>query len=272
MQNFSSHPKEIILSFWRNRSLIKILAQREVYGRYKGSIVGIAWPFLFPLIMLVIYTFVFSVVFKTRWQSGSESNTEFALILFAGLLIFNLFSECISRAPNLILGNVNFVKKIVFPLEILPWVIISSGLFHLLISLFIWLVFYYMLFGIPHASILIFPFILLPFIFFILGLCWIISSICVYFRDISQLVGVVTTILMFLSPIFYPISALPENYQIFFMLNPITPIIEMSRNALIFGALPNLDLLGIYIVLSLLFAYLSFVWFQRARLGFADVI
>ena len=126
MQLFSIAPREILASLWRNRYLIKKSIQREVVGRYRGSFLGIFWSFFHPMFMLAVYTFVFSVVFKARWQSGSDSKTEFALILFSGLMVFNLFSECINRAPSLILAHASYVKKVVFPLEILPWVVIAG--------------------------------------------------------------------------------------------------------------------------------------------------
>lgn len=135
MLNFSTSPKEMLNSVWRNRGLIRALVQREIVGRYRGSIMGMLWSLFNPIVMLVIYTFVFSVVFKARWSVDSSSKTEFALMLFAGLIVFNLFAECINRAPGLIIGNVNYVKKVVFPLEILPWVTLGAAMFHFLVSL-----------------------------------------------------------------------------------------------------------------------------------------
>jgi len=141
MQKFPTSPKAMFESLWLNRSLIKVLVIREVAGRYRGSILGIFWSFFNPVFMLAVYTFVFSVVFKARWGLVNESRAEFSLILFAGLLIFNLFAECLNRAPSLILANTNYVKKVVFPLEILPWVAFGAALFHALVSLTVWLFF-----------------------------------------------------------------------------------------------------------------------------------
>lgn len=188
-------------SLWRNRELIKASAKREVLGRYRGSVMGILWSFFNPLFLLAVYTFVFSVVFKVRWGAGSDSKTEFTLILFAGLMMFNLFAECINRAPSLILSNVNYVKKVIFPLEILPCVALVSATFHVLISLGVWLVAYTLFFGVPHATALYLPLIILPFLF-IMGLSWALASLGVYLRDVSQFIGVITTVLMFLSPVF----------------------------------------------------------------------
>ena len=218
-----------------NRGLIYNLIKREVIGRYRGSIMGLLWSFFNPVLMLTVYTFVFSVVFKARWEGGTESRTEFALVLFAGLMLFNLFAECINRAPSLVLGNVNYVKKVVFPLEILPFVAMGSAAFHLLISLFVWLAFYLIFFGIPQATIVLLPVLLIPFFLMTLGLSWFLASLGVYLRDVSQIIGVMTTALMFLSPIFYPIAALPEEYHLIMQISPLTFTVEQARDVMIWG-------------------------------------
>lgn len=272
MQRFSSAPREMVCSLWRNRDLIKALVRREVVGRYRGSIMGMLWSFLNPLFMLGVYTFVFSVVFKARWNAGSDSKTEFALVLFAGLIVFNLFADCFNRAPSLISSNVNYVKKVIFPLEILPWVVMGSALFHALVSLGVWLFFYILVFGIPPASALLLPVVIVPVILFTMGLAWLLASLGVFLRDVTQVVGIATTMLMFLSPIFYPISALPAKYKPILFLNPLTLAIEQVRNVLIWGNVPDLLAFAVYLGLSALLAFLGFAWFQKTRKGFADVL
>ena len=272
MQNFSVAPREIVASFWRNRSLIRASVKREVLGRYRGSVMGILWSFLNPLFMLIVYTFVFSVVFKARWSVGSESKMEFALVLFAGLLVFNLFAECINRAPGLIVGNHNYVKKVVFPLEILPWVCYGAALFHGAVSLGVWLIAYLFFFGLPHVTVLCLPLILLPFSLFIMGLSWALASLGTYLRDVGQFIGLLTSVFMFLSPIFYPITALPEAYRFLLYLNPLTPVIEQTRDVLFWGKAPDFAMLGVYLVATSVIAWLGFSWFQKTRKGFADVL
>lgn len=273
MQNFSASPKEMVASLWRNRQLIRNLIHREVVGRYKGSMLGIFWSLATPIFMLAVYTFVFSVVFKARWGAGgSDSKTEFALVLFAGLMVFNLFSECVGSAPGLVLANVNYVKKVIFPLEVLPWVRMGSALFHFLISLGVWLLAYLVFFGIPQWQFLLLPLVLLPLVLFVMGLSWALASLGVYLRDVSQIIGLAITVLMFLTPIFYPASSLPTAYQPLIFLNPLTPPIEMVRDLLYWGKLPNLSLLAIYALGSLTCAVLGFAWFQKTRKGFADVL
>ncbi len=272
MRFFPATPREIVASLWRNRSLVKASIRREVLGRYRGSVMGLLWSFLNPMFMLAVYTFVFSVVFKARWSGGSESKTEFALVLFAGLLVFNLFAECVNRAPGLIVGNQNYVKKVVFPLEILPWVGLGAALFHGAVSLGVWLIVYLVFFGLPHATILYLPLVLLPFGLFIMGLSWALASLGVYLRDVGQFISLLTTVLMFLSPIFYPASALPETYRVLLFMNPLTPVIEQTRNVLFWGRAPDFAMLGIYFIATSIIAWLGFSWFQKTRKGFADVL
>jgi len=272
MQHFSLSPLEMGQSPWRHRELIRSLTQREVIGRYRGSMLGLLWSFFNPVLMLAVYTFVFSVVFKARWNAGSDSRTEFALVLFAGLMVFNLFSECVTRAPSLILSNANYVKKVVFPLEILPYISLGSALFHTLISLGVWLLFYMVFFGAPPVTAWLLPLVVIPLIAFTLGISWFLASLGVYLRDVSQIIGLLTTLLMFLSPIFYPVSSLPEAYRGLFQLNPLTPTIEMARDVLIWGKQPDWALYGASLAIALLIASLGFAWFQKTRKGFADVL
>ena len=272
MQNYSLSPSEMINTLWRHRELIHVSARREVLGRYRGSALGLLWSFFNPLLMLAVYTFVFSEIFKARWNTASDSKTEFALVLFAGLIVFNLFAECINRAPSLILSNVNYVKKVVFPLEILPVVALLSSLFHAGISLAVWLLAYCVLVGLPHATVLYLPLIVIPYLLFILGLGWALASLGVYLRDVTQFISILTTVLMFLSPIFYPATTLPEAYRSWLYLNPLTAVIEQTRAVLYWGQSPDFALLAIYWAATFLIAWLGFAWFQKTRKGFADVL
>ena len=273
MQQFSASPKEIAASFWRNRDLIRALTKREVVGRYRGSVMGIAWSLFNPILMLLVYTFVFSVVFKARWgTSGDESKTGFTIVLFVGLIVHGLFAECLNRAPGLILSNANYVKKVIFPLEILPCVALGSALFHTAISLVVLLLAQLILNQQLVWTVLLFPCVLLPLVFATLGFAWFLAGLGVYVRDIGQITGMVTTVLLFLSPVFYPISALPEQYQAWLYLNPLTFIIEEGRNTLIFGRVPDIGTWGMMLAAGMLISWAGFVWFQKIRRGFADVL
>ncbi len=260
-------------SLWRNRQLIVQMTRREVVGRYRGSVMGLAWSFFNPILMLAVYTFVFSVVFKARWGTGrDESQTTFAIVLFVGMIVFGLFSEMANRAPGLVLANVNYVKKVIFPLEILPVIGLGAALFHSLISLGVLLTAILLIKGSLVWTVIFFPLILMPLLIGTLGVAWFLASLGVFVRDVGQTIGIFTTVLMFISPVFFPISALPEKYQIWLILNPLTFVIEQSRAVMIFGKQPDWVGLGIYTGAALLVAWAGYWWFQKTRKGFADVI
>lgn len=261
-------------SLWRNRSLIAQMTKREVVGRYKGSAMGLAWSFFNPVFMLVVYTFVFSEIFKSRWGGlgGEESKTQFALVLFVGMIVLNLFSEVLNRAPSLILSNVNYVKKVVFPIEILPVIAMGAALFHTLISLVVLLAAFVLFNGYLHWTVLFIPLILLPLVVLTVGLAWILASLGVFLRDIGQTIVIITTVLMFLSPVFYPVSAVPAVFRPFIMANPLTFIIEEAREVIIWGHLPNWLGLSGYALAALIVAFAGYAWFQKTRKGFADVL
>lgn len=262
---------DVFATGWTRRALIRQMVWREVIGRYRGSFLGLLWSFVTPLLMLTVYTFVFSVVFQGRWGGGSENRFEFALVLFAGLIVFNLFSECVSRAPGLILANVNYVKKVIFPLEILPWVSLGAALFHALISLAVLMVFLSMKMSLPWTAALL-PVVLFPLLPLIMGLSWLLASLGVFIRDIGQFMGMLMTVLMFMSPIFYPASALPEKVRGWLYLNPLTFIIEQAREVVIWGNAPDWSGLLIYLGLAMIVAWAGLAWFQKTRKGFADVL
>lgn len=233
---------------------------------------GLAWSFFNPLIMLTVYTFVFSVVFKARWSVAGEDKINFAIVLFVGLIAYGLFAECINRAPSLILSNSNYVKKVVFPLEILPSVTLGSALFHASVSLIVLLIAQLLVNQRLPWTVIFFPIVLLPLLFSAMGFAWLLSALGVYVRDMGQVTTILTTVLMFMSPLFYPLSALPKEYQFWLQLNPLTLIIEQSRGVLIFGKTPDWILWGLALAASLIVCAGGFWWFQKTRKGFADVL
>jgi lipopolysaccharide transport system permease protein len=262
-----------LISIWSHRQIIRAFVIREIAGRYRGSFGGLLWSLINPLLMLTIYTFVFAVVFKARWSSSqSESGAGFAVILFVGLIVHGLFSECLLRAPRTIIDNTNFVKKLIFPLEVLPIITLGVALFHAGVSILV--LFAAMMFsGTPlHVTAFLLPLVLLPLIALTLGLSWFVAALGVYIRDIGQLIGLAMTIILFLSPVFYPISSLPEPYRSLVLLNPLTLPIEQSRNILIWGRLPDWTALAGYYVIALAVASFGYWWFQKSRRGFADVL
>lgn len=273
LRPYSTSPLALFGTVWRNRELIIQLASREVLSRYRGSILGLAWSFFNPLLMLGVYTFVFSVVFKARWGvGGEESKAAFAIIMFVGMIIHGFFAECLNRAPTLILSNVNYVKKVVFPLEILPWVAAGSALFHAVISLAVLLTAQLVFQHTLAWTVVLLPILFTPLFLGTIGVAWFLASIGVYMRDINQTIGILTSVLLFLSPVFYPVHALPEEFRILFLLNPLTFFIEDARRILIWGEMPDWSTVAAYTLGSLVVAWLGFGWFQRTRRGFADVV
>lgn len=269
---YSGTPWALVKSITRNRNLVASLIWREVIGRYKGSFMGLFWSLVTPLLMLLVYTFFFSVVFRSRWPEATGSRTAFAIILFSGLMIFNFFAECVARAPTIVIGNTNYVKKIIFPLELLPIVVMGAAAFHLLVSFVVWLGFYLYFMGIPSPTALYIIPILIPLALWICGLMWIVSSLGVYLRDVNQFISTAIPAMMLLSPVFYPATTLPEEIRPLFNINPLTFIIEQTRAVLVFGN--HLDWVTWFkqVFWSFLFAWAGLVWFQKTRKGFADVL
>lgn len=257
---------------YSQKSLIVNLARRDVLARYRGSMLGLAWSFLTPLAMLLVYTFVFRNVFKARWPSTNDGAFEFALQVYAGLIVFGFFSEVVSRAPRLVLDSPNLVKKVVFPLEILPWVAILSGLFHFLVNLLALVFATGIARGELPLSILAVPLVVIPVVPLLLGIGWFLAALGVYLRDIQQITTLVVSLLMFLSPVFFPTSSLSPQWQGVLQVNPLTPAIEQLRRVVLDGYWPNWQDLGQLVIVSFVVAWIGARWFAATRRGFADVL
>ena len=267
------NPVRIVAHLWKYRDLIRQLTWREVVGRYKGSFIGLGWSFIQPLIMLFVYTFVFSVIFKARWGVESdEGKATFALALFMGLITFSIFSEVANSAPSLVLGNANYVKKVVFPLEILPFVRLLSALINAVFSLGVLFVGILIFNHFIHWTALLLPLIWLPMMMFTLGCGYFLASLGVFVRDMGAVIGVLTTMLFFLTPIFYPISAVPEPFRIFCRVNPIAIFVEDARRVVLWGLFPDWPWFFFGMVLSVAVLIIGFVWFMKSKKAFADVI
>lgn len=259
---------------WQQRALIGALIRRELAQRYRGSFLGIGWSVLVPLVMLLIYTFVFALVLKARWGDAAQptSTQEFALIIFAGLIPFNVFSEVVNRSSGLIVGMPNYVKKVVFPLEIYPVVLLGVALTTSLISVVLLVLGRLVLLHTLSWEMLLLPLAYLPLILLCLGLSWILASLGVYIRDVIQVVPIVVQIMLFMSPIFYPPSIVPARLQFIFVINPLTTIIDSFRQILLWNQpLPWLRW-SIWLVVTLLLAWGGYRWFMATRKGFADVL
>lgn len=268
------NPVEILKSIWIYRELISRLTKLHVVQRYKGSFLGVIWSFTTPLAMLMVYTFVFSVIFKQQWREGGiiSTHAEFALTLFTGLIAFNLFSESITEAPNLIVDNPNYVKKVVFPIEILPITSIGAALINALLSMVILFIAVIVITGKLPWTIVFLPAIYFPLILFSLGLSWFLSAISVFVRDTGHFLNVIIQMLFFLTPIFYPISAIPLKYRFILYLNPLSIIVNHSRRVILWQQTPNWMEYSIVTGLSLVVCYSGYIWFIKSRSMFSDVV
>lgn len=256
----------------RHFALVVQMARRDVAKRYRGSFAGLFWTFFNPILMLVIYTFVFGVIFKGRWNDRVTGHFQYAIVLFAGLNINAVFSECANRATTLIEENANYVKRVMFPLETLSWSTLGAALFHLLISTIALLALSLVVNQFIPWTVVLFPIVVACFLPFVVGAVWLLASLGVYFRDIRQVVSLITVALMFLAPILYPKEMIPEAYQNWLYLNPLTVIAEASQNVLLWGKPPIWSHLAIYTAISSVFAWGAFAWFEQTKKGFADVL
>jgi len=248
------------------------LAKRAILGRYRGTALGLLWSLVTPLLMLGVYTFVFGTILQVRWELQGGGNAEFAAILFSGMIVHGILAECLTQASTLIVSNPQYVKKVVFPLEALPWVTVMSAFFQGVISTGILLTYLFITQGGIPGTAVFFPIPLLALVFVCIGVGWLIAATAVYLRDIAQMMGLLSTVLFFMAPILYPKSALPESFQPLLYLNPLTYIIEQFRSVVLWGQLPDWTGLTLYTLAAIVIAWLSLAWFQKTRNGFADVL
>lgn len=253
-------------------NLIRKLLVREIYSRYQGSMLGLTWSIINPLLMLGVYTIVFSEIFRIRWGGIDDNKVMFAIMVFSGMLVLSFFSEVLTKAPSLIIYNVNYVKKVVFPLNILSIVSVFTAVFQVIMNLIVLLIAVILVKGTLSLTALFLPIIIMPLIVLALGLSWAISAVGVYFRDVGELVAAVTTVLVFLSPVFYPMSAVPEGLQKYILLNPLTFIIQQIRLVIISGQTPSWTGLLLYTLVALLAALIGYCLFEKSKKGFADVL
>lgn len=255
----------------RDLDLIVELLKREFSGRYHGSFGGLAWSFAQPVFLLAVYTVAFGVILKTRWGL-SGGTADYALLLFAGLIVFNACAECLAKAPTLVTGSPNFVKKVVFPLEILAWVMALTTVAHALVGVAVWFVGYFLFRGVPPWTAVFFPLVLVCLFPLLLGICWLLAALGVLARDIGQLTVMLSHALLFLTPIFYSLEAAPEALRVFLLLNPLTFIVEQLRQVLFFGQPPSARGLTVYLGSATVFAWFSWRVFQHLRPRFADLV
>lgn len=268
------NPVIFIRSLWKHRDLLKQFTQREIEGRYRGSFLGLLWSFVNPLVQLLIYTFVFGFVFSARWPNASNPDNiyEFAMTLFCGITAFNIFSECVGRSAGLVLSVPNYVKKVVFPLEILPVSVLGAALFHGSISLLILVLGNLLAVGTISLSIVLLPFVLLPLIFLCLGLSWFLASLGVFIRDIGYTVTLILQVLLFTSPIFFPLERIPEPFRSIMAWNPISSIVENFRRVILWNMQPVWKDLLLWTLITGVIMIVGYAWFMKTKKAFADVL
>jgi len=262
----------VFASLAEHRFVVAQLSRRAILGRYRGTMLGLFWSLFTPLLLLAVYTFVFGTVLQIRWVDQGGGNLEFAAILFSGMLIHGILAECLTQASSLISANPQYVKKVVFPLEALAWVTVIGAFFQGLVSTCVLGIYLLFVNGAIPWTIVFLPLPLFSLGLVCLGITWLVAATAVFLKDIAQVAGILTTILFFMAPILYPKTALPEQFQIFLYLNPITFVIEQFRDLALWGRLPNWTGLGIYTAAALVFSWGSLAWFQKTRRGFADVL
>lgn len=256
---------------WMRRDVFWELLKRDIAGRYSGSFLGLLWSFFNPLLMLGVYTLAFREFLGMRWPNMA-AGADFSLMIFSGMIVHSLMAECLIRGPTVIVSQSNLVKRVVFPLALLPCVTVASSLFNTMLSMVVLLCFVLLTQHGLHPSLLYLPFVYAPYVLLLCGICWLMASLGVFIRDIAQVAGVISAVLMFLSPVFYPASSLHEPYRSWLHWNPLTLIIEQTRDVLLFGHMPDWHALALYTVASLAVLLLGYGWFQRTRDGFADVL
>lgn len=267
-------PLRMVRSLWAKRELIRTITVRDLAARYRGAKLGFAWAFLTPALQMLVYTFVFSVVLSVRLTGReSETTTQYAVLLFAGLSAFALFAESIGRAPGLIVGRRHLVKKVQFPLEILPVTMVFTSLFTAILGILLAMIAHLALGGAVGLHALLTPLVLVPALLVAVGVSWILAALGVYFRDLQQLVGaIVQRLLFFLTPIIYPIERVPEAVRPVLYLNPMTPVVEGVRRTLLLDRAPEWGPLAIWTVIGLALCVGGHALFMRTRRGFADVL
>lgn len=269
------NPILMIRSLYKNRELIWNLSKRELRSTYQSSFLGALWPVILPLMMLLIYTFVFSVVFQAKWSTnpGQEAPPgEFALVLFAGLTPFNFFSAVTLRSPGLILSVPNYVKKVVFPLDILPVVIVVTAFITSLINVGLILIGSLLIFRSLSLTAFLLPLAYIPLILITLGLGWFLSSLGVFVRDVGQAVSIVIQVLLFVTPIFYSANQVPGALRFLVILNPLSAIIDGFRRVLIWNETLDWGAWGMVTLFSVVVATLGFAWFSATKRAFSDVM
>ena len=266
-------PVAFVRDFWRRREILATFARIEFVSRYHGAQLGFLWGLMSPLATLAVYTFVFSVIFKPSWAGGGDGGfLGYALILFTGISVFEVFAGCVNRTPRLLSENVNFIKKVLFPLEILPVGILWASALESLVNLALVAVGVLVSTGSLSWTALLAPLAYVPLFLLTLGVCWFLAPIGVFLKDLGNIVGVVVQLYFFATPILYPLSAVPEPYRRYLALNPLHPVVDHLRRTLIWGQMPDWTALGIDTAVCAAIMLAGYAFFMNIKRLFADAV
>lgn len=268
-------PVALVRNLWAHRDLIRQFTWRLFVARYRGTTLGLLWSVIFPLTQLAVFVFVFTSVFKMRSWEGDEmaGAPQFAVILFCGMVVYAIFSESVIRSTGLVVENPNFVKKVVFPIEVLAVASLGSSIIYAMTGLAIVLAGALIFAKGLVWTVLLLPIVALPLILWALGIAWVVSALSVFLRDVGNIVGIVVgQMLFYLTPILYPASHLPESLRWVAWLNPLTSVVEGSRSVVVFGEQPQWRALGWSLLSGLVVVQLGYAFFMKAKRGFADVL
>jgi lipopolysaccharide transport system permease protein len=257
----------------RRFELLLSLTGRDIQKKYKESILGALWGVIVPLILLAIYTVIFSAIFGSRWKGVEvHSKVDYAVLLFIGLIVYNFFAESLTRAPTAVLGNPNLVKKVVFPLEVLPGVVVLSSLYNAgIASIALLLFLLFSSFGM-HWQLILLPVLMIPLIALTLGVTYLFASLGVFFRDIDQFAALLARVLQYLTPVLYPSIVFPDSIGFWMRLSPLAVYVEQIRSLIVLGQIPYWPAYLWACGWSAALLLLGYWWFQRTRRAFADVV
>ncbi|OBZ07845.1 hypothetical protein A8L34_24750 [Bacillus sp. FJAT-27264] len=266
--------KKYFFNLYKSKDLLVELTKRDFQQRYKGSVLGVIWAMLSPLLMLGVYSFIFVSVFKSKWGDSSiqDGNMLYTMMIFAGLIPFQIFSESVNRSVNVLSQSSNYIKKVVIPIEIIPFSIVFSTIINSFFSVALLVIGKIMFLSTPNWTFIFIPLILIPIMILSLGASLIVAALGIYLRDLVYVVGLLVNILFYMSPIFYSAEAIPERFRFFIHLNPIAPIITQFRNVFINGQLFSVSSYITSLLVSIIVFLLGLSIFNYLRKGFADVI
>jgi lipopolysaccharide transport system permease protein len=254
-------------AYW---NLVFDFSRREIEQKYRGSYLGFLWLFLSPFLMLAVYTFVYSYVFGVRIVGMDR--LDFVLWLYAGLTVFFFFSDVVTTATRCIRNSPNYVKKVIFPLEVLVSSKVISASFSFLINFSLLVLFLCIKQKGLQGTILLAPLVLLPTVIFAYGLAMVLASVGVFVQDTDEISRFLMRVLFYLAPIVYPLTLVPQDVSGLIWFNPLTNMVEPFRSVLLFGNWPQWDKFGGFLLVAIGLFYVGRVCFKKLRPGFADVL